>query len=427
MAIRILIYCDHSEFDQTYTTSRLQAALVAADFTVGCMNRRRRGDATIDEDLLARYDEIWFLLRATETDVPDTDDDVRLTSAEQAALLAWMDAGGGVLVAGDHAEGYGPYKGLGAAVGSRIPRAKDLRVWDDVPTTDKERVATTGSDATPSPNVLPEEDATPQRLLLRRFGSDKVHWIFAGGDKLVLDRLPDHLHEGEVCIPEPWPAPGWPERQPVPISVARLIDWDAGETHHSMVVWNPDRPLGRIVADTSWHHYVDPNLKGIDTEGNPHWPKIKQLYVRLALWLARRTAVKELLLKELLSISDQLDRHIPIEQLGAAARPLLDGRPAGPWLDELDLGLYAAHGVHAATVESLPDFADYLLGAQIREFQAVPDGSYTAAEALTANALWPGTSNTLARALARYQQTLTKKQAGWKSLCDALRPIPSPG
>lgn len=418
MALRILFYCDHADFKDVtkFSTKTVERVLTASGFTVVAVNRTDKPRPLIDSTLLKDYDEAWFFLAAT-------DDDSKLSDDERAALNVWMDAGHGVLITGDHTEeipgngvGKTTYKGLGAPIGRLIPRAGALREWDKPPTNLSAQFATSGGD---TPTIGdPERDATPQRLLITRFGG-KVHPIFDDRPR-VLDRLPDHPHEGKVYAPqssELKPYDRWPVNSSAPQFIASGIDWDAGVATPCMVAWEDAKTsFGRIVADTSWHHYVDYNLKDIATDDNPHWPKIRQLYINLAKWLAPskfRQGFLGKVLKSMRSNSNWKLAHRSLERIGASARGSLAARLGGPWMTEIDGDLLALHGINLGSEKLPPDFADHLLGAYLCD-QDGPTGAYAdAAPQVTAPHAHKAC---LDRAVDSYKKVLTDR----KSLLDRL-------
>jgi hypothetical protein len=162
-------------------------------------------DAGFDIDA---YDQIWFFgdlpNRDDGADGAMTDNDIQefaLSNAELKLVAEWMDRGGGVFAAGDHTL-------LGASKCSRIPRVRSMRRWklaQHVPAKDaKSRHET----LQPNPGADPETDTLfqPIELVLAPTGSfpfpgaPAPHPLFQSTRGLI-DRFPDHMHEGEV-IPD---------------------------------------------------------------------------------------------------------------------------------------------------------------------------------------------------------------------------------
>ena len=268
------------------------------------------------------FDEIWFFgLHQANTEKfslgafrggPNSELDLE----EVKELEKWMGTkdgapGGGVLITGDHANASPPkliatpgspcgdtsasasYLGLGRAIGRCVPRAGLLRRWEGPPT----------HRAQDSYNTIGisgfQMDRTPQKLHLRNVNLDgdpdnngQPHPLFFFAPGQFIDSFPDHAHEGAVVIPplgEAWPT--GPKGQTKPHVVALGIDPRNDQTLNIIATYNGDLAgVGRIVADSTWHHYMNLNLSGF-----PHpAPKgsvsdqIGQFYANLAIWLAPR-------------------------------------------------------------------------------------------------------------------------------------------
>ncbi len=268
------------------------------------------------------FDEIWFFgLHQANTEKfslgafrggPNSE----LDAAEVAALQQWMGTengshGGGVLMTGDHASSSPPkllatpnnpcgdipagadFLGLGRAIGRCVPRAGLLRRWEGPPT----------NRAEDSFNTIDmsgfEMDRTPQTLHLRKLNLDgdpdsngMPHPVFFYGPNQFIELFPDHVHEGAVIIPsnlEGWPT--GPKGQTQPQVVATGIDPRNGQALNILATYNGDlTAVGRIVSDSTWHHYMNLNLRGFQhpaPKGSPS-DQIGQFYGNLAIWLAPR-------------------------------------------------------------------------------------------------------------------------------------------
>ena len=113
---------------------------------------------------------------------------------------------------------------------------------------------------------------------------------------VYISRFPDHIHEGRLIIPKPL-GENWPSGSPSPAVVARGTDKrfpDAPRIYDLVSVFDGDVvDVGRIVADSSFHHYINRNLVSIkgrrpdgSTEPLSDLDQIAQYYANLALWLA---------------------------------------------------------------------------------------------------------------------------------------------
>ncbi|HEX8456079.1 MAG TPA: hypothetical protein VF656_02060 [Pyrinomonadaceae bacterium] len=127
------------------------------------------------------------------------------------------------------------------------------------------------------------------------------HFLFfygldAGGQPVRIGNFPDHDHEGRVIVPETYDK-FWPPRPPVPQVVAKGRDLrfpDEQRIYELVMAYDGDEAgVGRIVADSSFHHFLNLNLRAIPAvdaackpvPGTPR-DQIAQFYANLALWLA---------------------------------------------------------------------------------------------------------------------------------------------
>ncbi|MEN3328160.1 MAG: hypothetical protein V7638_2967 [Acidobacteriota bacterium] len=343
--IKILLYTDdpRSITDGTKLLGlssmieRLKAHSPAfADLEVKLVSRSSTNDARADNKLnvvlerevaekRAPFDEIWFFgLHQANTEsgkfpfaIPRGGPENELEEAEVEALKRWMKinddgtGGGGVLMTGDHNSlapanrlpgKNGSVKitndtlvGLGRALGQAVPRAGELRGWIGPPSTSRtdsfNTIASTGF----------QTDFRPQALQLQKFNavgnldpSGTAHPLFFyRGDQLI-DVFPDHAHEGALVIPDISDTEVWPKGengQPRPVVAALGQDHLHDKQVSVVTAYDGDTAgVGRIVADSSWHHYLNINLKGF-----PHpapipsdSDKIGQFYGNVAVWLAPR-------------------------------------------------------------------------------------------------------------------------------------------
>ncbi len=254
------------------------------------------------------YDQIWFfgVHMANLTDVVWFPPDDRggpkseLTDLEVAYLRdEWMNTGG-VLVTGDHSELQPPKVedstlpatlSLGRALGHRVPRASQLRTWNGGPGSDP-----MSSYDTQEPNNAKdlERDEKPQKLILSKFDAEgkpksdgKPHFLFTNKDKGEIEVFPDHMHEGKVSIPDKLNG-DWPAGGPEPLVVAKGTNKQKGDVYDLVAVYDGHLAnVGRIVVDSTWHHYFKMNLEGFKQdlgEGSPA-DLIGQYYSNLAVWL----------------------------------------------------------------------------------------------------------------------------------------------
>lgn len=386
--LRILFYVDAEVFLHKYRTDLVQDALVGGVMNIEIEVELRTGAVPLTDEFLARYDEIWFFLWREKG--PGV---LPLTGAETAALLVWMDRGGGVLITGDHAAEYREgheirYEGLGAHVGRRIPRARHMRAWDESPGTEVDQADLVDPANGGAPLQL-EKDAIPQRLLLPVNDRAEPHVIFRDGQGRTLDRFPDHRHEGRVKVtvtPEAQMGPvivqEWPPGSPAPEIIARGVNWRLGRTEDLMAQWDGHRLRtadakvpGRIIADSSFHHYAYDNLAELAASGGRNWEKITEIYRNLAAWLAPpevRSAYGQRALDWVVQhphIVAVADAELTV--VGEVARRLLAEVLPGAWFHELvDDLLKQLDGKRPPPAPRL-SFDVFLLGAHVRRLSSV--------------------------------------------------------
>jgi hypothetical protein len=281
---------------------------------------------------LDTYDEVWFFGYNPDPDLPGTR--APLKDDELQLLAGWMDRGGGVLGAGDHAE-------LGADLCSRIPRVRTMRKW--IP-----------KEGLPS-RKGPDRHETLQPLFLQPLVEDKfpeaegdfvpqpidpVYRIVGGlplrwdrvphpllcGPEGVIEEFPDHMHEGEVfendqvALDRKLDIPGYegpeypasrPEvlgttlnlpgvaalHRPVPQVIAHgYTTLEVRERFALLGVYDGDPAgVGRVVVDSTWHHWLSMNLYGF-RHTRPRVYRLMQTFFRnVALWLARPQQRAEML------------------------------------------------------------------------------------------------------------------------------------
>lgn len=341
--IRVLIYTDDPHRireDGVFGIQELRRQLAAHPLAFAEIDLRpiisRNSDAThhadhkiddeLNKDAHKPYHEIWFF-GIHQANKPKYKLDFpggggphsELEPDEVAALNDWMTTnpndgskGLGVLMCGDHANPppdkqpiSGPDKfcppsldhrrflGLGRAIGKRVPRAGLLRKWEGPPTHCCEDSFNT---LVPPPS---EVDPVPQRLVLPRFDQHgnpdpcgKPHEIFRGRNGELIQVLPDHEHEGAVVLPDDFPQKIWPhgpQFRPLPRNIAYGTDRRTGRRLNILAAYNGDAAMrGRIISDSSWHHYLNVNLESFSADhlDLPAADQIGQFYSNLVVWLA---------------------------------------------------------------------------------------------------------------------------------------------
>jgi hypothetical protein len=289
------------------------------------------------------YDQVWFFgdYPANDNAAPIDDPDFSPLSDPELKLLAeWMDGGGGVFAAGDHFN-------LGASMCSRIPRVRTMRKWTVEQGVPPEYGPFRHQTLQPNPDPTedPEGDSFPQPIepVYQRSATSVIarplipHPLLCAPSG-VIDKFPDHMHEGQVIdddaveLDTPLGIAGYdgveypfdalptmealttiaPELRPRPrphvIAYGRTTQMEGPEAPQGPVeeafAFNPVTSptgwrfglvsaydgdaarIGRVVVDSTWHHWFSYNLHGF-VDGNPPMYELMQAYYRnVGLWLA---------------------------------------------------------------------------------------------------------------------------------------------
>lgn len=291
------------------------------------------------------YDEVWLFgvetnfkqsaygTRNTSASYPAD----RLSDAELDRLTAHMNDKRGLFATGDHAS-------LGAGLGKAVDRARNMRHWADFGSGEISMGGPNRNDSNavghdPGTQFSDQSDDVPQHLDLELYHSPTgwfreeryPHPILCSPTGRI-DVFPDHPHEGEVRVPPdlglscrdgspeyPGRLDGTGREDPRIIARGRV---PAGNTagskqatvaHGFGVLCAYDghvAGVGRVVTDSTWHHFVNVNLIGIfegggfddfdrpgedptkhtgflaSAQGQEVLKKIQHYYVNTAVWLA---------------------------------------------------------------------------------------------------------------------------------------------
>lgn len=238
-----------------------------------------------------------------------------LSAAELDVLHAFMDSGGGVLAMGDHED-------LGLGLCGGVKRVRSMRKWwhvsppppagmlqapdgVDLTRNDTQQPAFTGGPA----NGGSEADDHPQTIFPnyrygRRFWRPWQRYKYPHpllcGPRGAIRVMPDHPHEGDCIMPDPAFAGEYPGGVPVEI-IARGRN-AVGRTKGGFTitdprefgligVWNGHDPdsggdYGRVVVDSTWHHWFNINLRGLRIENGDEYKDILAYFRNVAVWLA---------------------------------------------------------------------------------------------------------------------------------------------
>lgn len=284
---------------------------------------------------IEHYDQVWLFGHLGE-DEPGADPTTVLSDSELKILSDFMNKGGGVFATGDHAN-------LGFAMCGKIPRVKRMRKWCfldpsscDLPgpgIEDATRMDTLREGIDSGFHFNDQSDSIPQEIRPKYYPDRPgplPHPLLVNGN-FAVTVLPDHLHEGECLVPTkldevikfgkfefpefPFLPGGQirhhPEKVaistsagghlrgdfgPIPPVEPRAFDIIVAYDGHRVMIDN--NAVGRVVVDSSFHHFLDINLRGTDSKdprkkgfydscGNPtvDYQAIKQYYRNIVTWL----------------------------------------------------------------------------------------------------------------------------------------------
>ena len=255
-----------------------------------------------DLDIMNKYDQVWLFGFGSQPS---------LTVPEITLMNEFM-AGpkfGGILVTGDHAR-------LGFGLSEQIPRVGKMRT--PAPVNQAPGWNTTleeGPDGNSTFDFDEQSDEKPQTIRYKRYPMEaglalsrrfRPHPLLCGPNGPITV-LPDHQHEGEAVAPVPaagdqeWPTKNGHQEAPEVIGWGRIKDPAAtkhGQEIGVISVYNGHNvDVGRIVADSTWHHWFDINLTGrypgapyngfdATTQGQAILKKIEAYFLNCGVWLS---------------------------------------------------------------------------------------------------------------------------------------------
>ncbi|HSV67627.1 MAG TPA: hypothetical protein VLJ59_17200 [Mycobacteriales bacterium] len=338
---------------------------------------------------LDAFDELWIY---------SFDAAPQLTAAELAAAKTFMDDHkGGVLITGDHAD-------LGAAFGN-LPRAGKMRQLPAPDAAPPNWNDTLRPGPTAGFQFEDQSDATPQPLELTWYWGGvlwkRPHQVLCS-PLGPIDIFPDHQHEGEALAPAPNPASEWPGGVAAEV-IARgtIIDPGANVGRKIGVLSayeGHSASVGRILADSTWHHHFDINLRGLPGDptrtgfvvpGTSTWlssaTKIEHYFVNAGVWLAppgKQAAMRLAAWWGVLWDAHliQLDPGLHPRLLGKAAYDAL-GRYAPQctvfhWIwDLVPVSVQERYARLALTLPDPPPFFEYVAGTAASQLMAAFHGN----------------------------------------------------
>lgn len=274
------------------------------------------GEEMITDQLLHDAHELWIFGRRMRKTSDEPHNELEDTEIEILERHMGPERRIGIFVTGDHSESpeglacnqgtHDGYMSLGRALGRRMPIAGLLRDWDGPPTNCieldfKDRDNFNTQDGFP-PEELDDEDhetdAIPQTIKLDPAEPHRLFkYVDADNQIRLIEKLPDHGHEGIVLRPKEL-AGNWPADLPEPVVAAEGKDKRFPKENRVfplVVAVDGDHVnKSRIVVDSSFHHYLDFNLRDIPSrnavsklpEPNSPLDQIAHFFGNLALWLA---------------------------------------------------------------------------------------------------------------------------------------------
>jgi hypothetical protein len=293
---------------------------------------RDTGFRFTDAGFIGEFDQVWFFgdwpgLDANPESVQDSiiEDQgyAPMEPAELQIIADWMNDGGGVFATGDHSL-------LGASMCHKIPRVRSMRKWTHAQGVPSFAGADRHETLQDVPGVGPdaeEGDRYPQRIF-PVFQSDSARSLVFGqgphpllcGKDGVIDHFPDHMHEGAVVENDDvvvtdtlLPGAATDEYPIIPIVVAGAIagppigggpsvinrprpqviahgltTHSATPTRFAMIGVYDGEPVGvgRVVVDSTWHHWFSLNLVGLRDQAPGYYRNMQSYYRNIGLWLA---------------------------------------------------------------------------------------------------------------------------------------------
>ena len=313
---------DHVNFEVSLATREADST----DSSYGEVMKNFRFDQQEEMETLTinQYDEIWLF----GFNGDNCNQFLCLSEDEQDALANWMDNGGGILAMGDHAD-------LGAAMCKDIKRVRYMRRWTRdqgvPPAGGKDRHDTNqpanqmqkwGAVFMPFCN---QSDNILQPLYSDSYNPHPILALPGGG---TLDRFPDHPHEGWVYDSnegidhqknDDFPNSSQPKAIAwVETFIQDQTNREKGDLNFKRfgalgVYDGHEHEVGRIVVDSTWHHWFNVNLVGMKQAGDQeNYNNYKAFVFNVACWLAPQALQKKMYFRAIwhtLYTSDVIIEH----------------------------------------------------------------------------------------------------------------------
>lgn len=289
-----------------------------------------------DEHDLTQFDQIWLFGVDRGPNY--------LSDAELRHISEFMNGGGGVFATGDHED-------LGAPLCSHVPRVRNMRMWHFGKTGPNDEPVAPPVDGEGRHDTLVrrdheqigaidhQSDDTPQTISAKfyKIAVGQEQWIQAAHPVMswmngAIRFFPDHPHEGQCYEPadfdrvftfegfeiHEYPT-GASGKRPVPEVIAfsthtgRTAEDFKGalkpKTFGAVGVYDGHlAEVGRVLVDSTWHHFFNLNLRGDPTardprnrggfaqseEGRAAYEQIVAYYRNIPIYLARREQQAEM-------------------------------------------------------------------------------------------------------------------------------------
>ena len=254
----------------------------------------------------ANYDQVWLF--GFQSGAPSSD------ANEISVLAQFMESGGGVFATGDHST-------IGQPLCGALPRIRKMREWAAVPMGGPTRIDTVNNPGIDGvARNADQSDRFPQTMYPLLDASSAPHPLLRSSAGAI-NVLPDHPHESECYAPRganltgsfsvagltpftEFPTVGGLEHGPqlVAISMSASLNVDKGAVNPRCfgAISAYDGHLankGRVVCDSTWHHFVNMNLnasnpygesglrEGMPLAANAAYKQIQRYYANIADYL----------------------------------------------------------------------------------------------------------------------------------------------
>lgn len=247
------------------------------------------------------FDQVWLFAISSGGSI---------AANEISAIEDYMNKGGGLFATGDHGS-------LGRTMCGSIPRVQDMRYWSNTPAgsnNDTNEVSMSGRRRNDTNQPRPgnsiadtfdhQSDNIPQTIAVRTFQNGMPHPLLSIKKALrpsgIIDIMPDHPHEGEAAPETSFTVNGIT----VPTQIIATSFVNGGNTSGtkdetdphcfpSIAVWDGRKAkVGRIVIDSTWHHFVNINLNGAGSAQDGltavDFEIVRNYYMNIAKWMTRR-------------------------------------------------------------------------------------------------------------------------------------------